>query len=213
MPASNIITFYYNDVANDPQNPFPGKIFNAPTAAGVPGVDVYAGCANDYQQNDVTPQNFINVITGNSLAMKGVGTGRVLTSGPNDHVFINFVDHGAPGLIAFPSDELDAPTLMAALNQMHKTNMYHQLSFYLESCESGSMFDGILPTNISIYATTAANPGESSYGAYCDPADTVDGTEIGSCLGDLYSVSWMENVDSVGYIGIYYGKKKSFSVF
>ncbi len=27
---------------------------------------------------------------------------RLLYSGPNDHVFVNFADHGAPGLIAFP---------------------------------------------------------------------------------------------------------------
>ncbi len=24
-------------------------------------------------------------------------------SGPNDYVFVNFVDHGAPGFVAFPS--------------------------------------------------------------------------------------------------------------
>lgn len=28
----------------------------------------------------------------------------VFNSGPNDHVFVNFVDHGAPGLLAFPND-------------------------------------------------------------------------------------------------------------
>ena len=27
-------------------------------------------------------------------------------SGPNDHVFVNFVDHGAPGIIAFPEGEV-----------------------------------------------------------------------------------------------------------
>jgi len=27
-----------------------------------------------------------------------------ICSGPMDHIFVNFVDHGAPGLIAFPSD-------------------------------------------------------------------------------------------------------------
>ena len=25
-------------------------------------------------------------------------------SGPNDYVFVNFVDHGAPGLVFFPND-------------------------------------------------------------------------------------------------------------
>ena len=27
-------------------------------------------------------------------------------SGPNDHVFVYFSDHGAPGIVAFPSDEV-----------------------------------------------------------------------------------------------------------
>ena len=31
------------------------------------------------------------------------GNGRVLESGENDKVFINFADHGGPGLIAFPN--------------------------------------------------------------------------------------------------------------
>ena len=30
----------------------------------------------------------------------------VFCSGPNDHIFVNFVDHGAPGLLGFPSDEV-----------------------------------------------------------------------------------------------------------
>jgi len=38
--------------------------------------------------------------------MEGIGSGRVLESGPNDRVFINFSDHGAAGLIAFPSSYL-----------------------------------------------------------------------------------------------------------
>jgi legumain len=41
-----------------------------------------------------------------------------LCSGPNDHVFVNFVDHGAPGLLAFPTDELYADDLEKALRKM-----------------------------------------------------------------------------------------------
>ena len=29
-----------------------------------------------------------------------------LSSGPNDHIFVYFTDHGAPGLIAFPDSEV-----------------------------------------------------------------------------------------------------------
>lgn len=69
----------------------------------------------------------------------------------------------------------------------------------MEACESGSMFEGLLPENINIYATTAANAVESSYGTYCSPDDVVNGVHIGSCLGDLYSVSWMEDTDVNDY--------------
>jgi legumain len=63
---------------------------------------------------------------------------------------------------------------------------------YIEACESGSMFDKILRNDINVYAITAANPYESSWGTYCPPNDMVKGVEINSCLGDLFSVVWME---------------------
>ena len=46
---------------------------------------------------------------------------------------------------------------------------FSQLVFYLEACESGSIFDGLLPSNINVYATTASNPTESSWGWYVHP--------------------------------------------
>ncbi len=44
---------------------------------------------------------------------------------------------------------------------------------YIEACESGSMFEGILADNINVFATTAADPDESSWGTYCPPDDVV----------------------------------------
>jgi legumain len=57
------------------------------------------------------------------------------------------------------------------------------------------MFDGKLPDNTNIYANTAADPNQSSWGTYCPPNDVVKGKEINSCLGDLFSVNWMQNSD------------------
>ena len=34
----------------------------------------------------------------------------------------------------------------------------------LEACESGSMFDGIPPKGLNIYAMTASKPDEDSFG-------------------------------------------------
>lgn len=58
------------------------------------------------------------------------------------------------------------------------------------------MFEGLLADDINIYATTAANAMESSYAAYCSPDDVVNGKHVGSCLGDQYSVSWMEDTEA-----------------
>mgnify|MGYP002712146065 CR=1 FL=1 len=65
----------------------------------------------------------------------------------------------------------------------------------MEACESGSMWLN-LPNNWNIYALSAANATESSWGTYCPPDDKVNGKEINSCLGDLFSVNWMENTDA-----------------
>jgi legumain len=77
-------------------------------------------------------------------------------------------------------------------------NKFDKLVFYLEACESGSMFENLLPTNINVFATTASSATESSWGTYCPPDDMVNGKELNSCLGDLYSVNWMEDCDGQG---------------
>ena len=51
--------------------------------------------------------------------MKGIGSGKVLSSTANDTVFLNFADHGASGLIAFPNEYLYANDLLAAFDTMH----------------------------------------------------------------------------------------------
>ncbi len=52
-----------------------------------------------------------------------------------------------------------------------------------------------LPKDTRIYALSAANPTESSWGTYCSPDDVVQGKHIGSCLGDLFSVNFIEDID------------------
>lgn len=121
--------------------------------------------------------------------------GRVLNSTSTSKVFVNFVDHGGVGIIGFPTGVMHATELMAALKTMHSKKMYKELVFYLETCESGSMFTK-LGTDLNIYATTAANAKESSWGTYCSPDDKVDGKSLNTCLGDLFSVKWMENSDA-----------------
>jgi len=93
---------------------------------------------------------------------------------------------------------LYATKFIAAIQLMHQRNMYNKMVVYIESCESGSMFNNLLPKNINVYGTSASSPDESSWGCYCPPQDKVNGKSINSCLGDLYSVNWMEDTDKFG---------------
>jgi len=181
VPEQQIVVMMYDDIANDQSNPFPGKLFNEPH-----GRDVYAGVPKDYTGQDVTPENFLSILQGKKMS---VGSRKTIHSKSTDHVFVYFTDHGATGLIAFPDSVLQVDDLNKALVAMNKAKKYQKLVFYLEACESGSMFRNILPSNINIYAMTASSYDESSWGCYCDNDMNLP------CLGDLFSVVWMQDSD------------------
>ncbi|RWW59261.1 hypothetical protein BHE74_00033820 [Ensete ventricosum] len=93
LQDENIIVFMYDDIANNEDNPRPGVIINDPQ-----GEDVYAGVPKDYVGDDVNVNNFFAVLLGNKTALSG-GSGKVVNSGPNDHIFIFYSDHGGPGVL------------------------------------------------------------------------------------------------------------------
>lgn len=126
--SEKIIVFAYDDIANNSRNPFPGKVFNKPTYAE-PGVDVYKGVKIDYRGADVTPKLFLSVLEGNKTAVAGRGSGKVLSTNPDDNVFMFFSDHGSPNLIAFPSEYLYADQLLATFSKI--TGKFNKFVFYL----------------------------------------------------------------------------------
>merc|ERR1712013_835126 len=187
IPASNIIYMAYDDVANNSSNPFPGELFNR-----TDGPNVYDASVVDYKGKDVTAEKFLAVLTGDSATAGG----RVLESNENSKVFVYYTDHGAPNLVAFPTGGyLYADKLNDAFETMKANKMFNELTFYMEACESGSMFPS-LTTNGKIYGVTASNASQSSWASYCGSEATVNGKNIGSCLGDLFSTNWMEDTDS-----------------
>ncbi|KAK7410125.1 hypothetical protein VNO78_00663 [Psophocarpus tetragonolobus] len=190
LKEENIVVFMYDDIAYNEENPRPGVIINSPD-----GNDVYKGVPKDYVGEDVTVNNFFAAILGNKSALTG-GSGKVVDSGPNDHIFIYYSDHGGPGVLGMPtSPYMYASDLIEVLKKKHASGTYKSLVFYLEACESGSIFEGILPEGLNIYATTAANAVESSWGTYCPGEYPSPPPEYETCLGDLYSVAWMEDSD------------------
>ncbi|XP_022131350.1 vacuolar-processing enzyme-like [Momordica charantia] len=190
LKDENIIVFMYDDIAFNPENPRRGVIINHPQ-----GSDVYHGVPKDYTGEEVNVNNFFAAILGDKKALRG-GSGKVVDSGPNDHIFIYYSDHGGPGVLGMPTyPYMYADDLVDVLKKKHAAGSYKSLVFYLEACESGSIFEGVLPKDMDIYATTASNAVESSWGCYCPGDYPGPPPEYDTCLGDLYSVAWMEDSD------------------
>ncbi|KAG0613884.1 hypothetical protein M758_6G136500 [Ceratodon purpureus] len=190
MKDENIVVFMFDDIAHDPNNPRPGTIINHPL-----GADVYHGVPKDYTGKAVTVDNLFAVILGDKKAVNG-GSGKVVDSGPDDHIFIYYADHGGPGVLGMPNTPfLYADDLIDTLKKKHKARGYKEMVIYIEACESGSIFQGLLPAGLNIYATTASNAVESSWGTYCPGMTPAPPEEFDICLGDLYSVAWMEDAD------------------
>lgn len=186
IPDEQIVVMMYDDIAYNKQNPSKGQIFNKPG-----GPNVYAGVPKDYTGKHVNPDVFYAVLQGNKELVKELTgkEGKVIESGPDDNIFIYYADHGSVGLVGMPSGLIHARTLNEILEKMYREKKYAKLTFYMEACFSGSMFHKLLPKDINVYAVTSASPHESSYGCYCDN-DTM-----ATCLGDTFSVSWMEDTD------------------
>ncbi|XP_031502779.2 vacuolar-processing enzyme beta-isozyme [Nymphaea colorata] len=191
LKEENIVVFMYDDIAYSTENPRRGVIINHPE-----GRDVYAGVPKDYTGVHVNTKNLYAVLLGNKTALDG-GSGKVLKSKHNDHIFIYYSDHGGPGVLGMPNMPfLYANDFVNVLKKMYHLRRYKEMVIYVEACESGSIFQGLLPKDMNMYVTTASNAEESSFGTYCPGMSPSPPQEYITCLGDLYSVAWMEDSET-----------------
>ncbi|KRX10724.1 hypothetical protein PPERSA_03782 [Pseudocohnilembus persalinus] len=199
----NIIVMAYDDVANNWQNPYKGTLYNKPSRPDRPDENVYEGCNIDYWGRAVHPKNFLNILSGDgeNLKYKEYSNQRVFKTNESDNIFVFFSDHGGPGLISFPpqlfvSKMLFKRQLVKTLKKMKKQKKYDNLTFYMETCYSGSMFT-TLPDDIGVYALSAANATQPSLATFCPPRDNyINGKKLNTCLGDVFSINWMENTEN-----------------
>jgi len=184
----------YNDVPWNYENPYPGKLFN-----GLDGKDWYEGCEIDYTGKDVNVYNFLAILEGDesklNLSKESNATRKVLKSDENSKLFLSFHDHGAPGHLLFPDTVLFADQLNETIKTMYKNKIYSEFILFIEACESGSMFVDIDLESMNAWALTATNATYPSYGTYCYPHDKIDDNHMYTCLGDLFSVSWIEYLE------------------
>ncbi|XP_030873379.1 legumain [Leptonychotes weddellii] len=189
-------------------NPTPGIVINRPN-----GSDVYAGVLKDYTgevRGAGLEAAWSVSIPGMALPSFLHFQGQNLTRLVSGHCFmflVRFVLEESAS-VAFPAEisprskskrslrmgeesgqsQTDIPVRSVPGQGVRSpVSFASQMVFYIEACESGSMMRH-LPADINVYATTAANPTESSYACYYDEKRST-------YLGDWYSVNWMEDSD------------------
>ena len=74
--------------------------------------------------------------------------------------------------------------------------MYKEFVIFLEACESGSIFKHIDLSTMNAFAITSTNETNPSFGTYCYPHDLVQDEHLYTCLGDLFSVNWMQYIEN-----------------
>lgn len=192
----HIIVLMVDDLYNSPRNPFPGTIYNHP---GENQRNYHDGLVVDYDKSvKINVELYSAILLGDAAKvteLTGIENPKVLKTTSEDNIFLYYIDHGGDNIVAMPSGGyLTAETLVGLIKQMYEKKMYNRLVYYLEACESGSMWQK-LPTDINAYALSSTLPDESSWGTYCPPDDVVDGKHIGSCLGEVWSCFWLEQDD------------------
>ena len=177
---------------------FSGTIFNHP---GNNQRNYQEGLVIDYDHKyKLTKELYMSILLGDSgsvRSMTGIENPKVLKTNKDDHIFLYYIDHGGDNIVAMPDgDYLTAKELVRTIQTMYDEGKYGKLVYYLEACESGSMWQ-TLPNDINAYALSSTLPDESSWGTYCPPNDdVVDGVHIGSCLGEVWSCFWLEQDDA-----------------
>ncbi|XP_059315744.1 vacuolar-processing enzyme beta-isozyme-like [Lycium ferocissimum] len=187
LKEENIIVFMDDSIAQHPWNPRPGILINHPD-----GIDVYAGVPKDYTGENMTSDNFYEVLLGNRSSVCG-GSGKVVDSKPNDYIFIYFAGHGytlkeGGACLEMPLDDIEAPLLFEVLRQKKASGSFKEIvpNFFMD-----------LPEDLKTYVVTASDIDEGSLPWYCQRSlESPPPPDYEVCVGDLFSISWMEHSES-----------------
>lgn len=184
IPDSNIILMIADDVACNPRNPHPGKVFNnADQRVNIYGDDIEV----DYRGEEVTVESFLRVLL-NRHDPEVPRSKRLLTdSGSNVLIFLT--GHGGEEFLKFQdSEEILSRDLADAVAQMHNKARYHEMLFMVDTCQGASLFNDLSSPGIITLSSSAS--GESSYSHHID-------FDVGVSVIDRFSFYMLEFFERV----------------
>ena len=183
----DIILIVADDIAEHSNNPEKGVI-----RVKHGGENVYADAKIDYRLKDLGPHDFCNILAGKPTEK----TPTVIEGNEGTNLLLFWSGHGTPG--AFCWDELArgvTPEMMQdALSQLHVKKGYRKLAAFVETCYSGSVFEGSTGFPGMIFYT-ATNPNETS------KADIFN-TDLGVWMSNRFTSTLIENLSNKSVISM-----------
>ncbi|MDE7414027.1 MAG: ABC transporter substrate-binding protein [Muribaculaceae bacterium] len=183
----SIILIIADDIATHSNNPEKGVI-----RIKHGGENVYTDAQIDYCLKDLSPEDFCNILSGKSTAK----TPTVVNGDKGTNLLLFWSGHGTPGALCW--DELTrgiTPEMMRnALSDLHVRKGYRKLAAFVETCYSGSVFEGCTGFSGMIFYT-AANPYESS------KADVFN-TDLGVWMSNRFTSTLIETLTNKSVISM-----------
>jgi phosphatidylinositol glycan class K len=143
----------------------------------------------DYRGEDVTVQNFVNVLTGRQPN----GLLPILNSDSESHVLIYLTGHGGDQFFKFQDEEeILAAELAAVFRQMHDAGKYREILLIADTCQAFTLGDKIDAPNVTVIGSSLR--GESSYAHHSD-------ADLGLSVIERYTYAFKEYVASKGMKG------------
>lgn len=195
----HIVLIVEDNLANDPQNPFPGQIFLERSKAGgdlLTNTNIRQDIMVDYHFSDLnSPSDLADILLGRSSERLP----HVINSTESDNVFIFWSGHGADNGGPLWGNEdshmtFGAQRIRNILEQMVQPRCYRRMMLVLETCYSGKWGETLtgLP---SVLVLSAANAVETSKADIYDP-------EIRTFLSNAFSRSFLRTVGANPNISI-----------
>ncbi|ORX39020.1 peptidase C13 family-domain-containing protein [Kockovaella imperatae] len=185
IPDSNIILMLADDVACNPRNPLPGKVY----ANAGRHLDLYGeGIEVDYRGYEVTVESFLRLLTGRHP--DHTPRSKRLLSDSSSNVFIYMTGHGGVEFLKFQdNEEISAFDVADAIEQMSEKKRFNKLLFMTDTCQAATMYSKIYSPNV--ISTACSQIGENSYSHHND-------MEIGCAVIDAYThhvLNYLETIN------------------
>lgn len=185
IPDSHIILMLSDDMACNPRNQYPARVFNnAKKDLNIYGDDVEV----DYRGYEVTVENFLRVLTGRLDS--SVPRSKRLLSDDRSNILVYLTGHGGENFLKFQdSEEISNDELGDAFEQMWQKKRYHEMMFIIETCQAVSMYRRFYSPNI--LAVASSQVGEDSLSHHSD--DKIGVHVIDSWT--YYALEFLNNIN------------------